>query len=210
MIMLTGGVDLSGEIFLDNEVDYYIKILKSIGQLFSAKKYPSQLIGLSYSNSQLKRLYEETGLMCYTSNLEVLDEKLFKWICPGKNSYIGYGKWKENLYQAVEIFGKGYVNTGIVGGVELATPFGYKIEDEALENTLYEAEQIMKYGVGVVSCVWRIANGSIFANQKSPSLEYYVKLSKGLDLLRRKYNLNNEMDDYRRCGNHPDTDLGRI
>ena len=65
-------------------------------------------------------------------------------------------------------------------------------------------------GVSVVSCVWRIASGSLFAKQSLPSLDYYIKLSKGLSLLRKKYELYTGMDDYRRCGNHPDTDLDRI
>ena len=210
MIMLTGGANLSGDIFLNNEVYYYAKILKEIGGLFSVQKFPSQLLGLAYTEEQLKYLYEETGLMSFTANLEVLDKELFKWICPGKSKYISYELWKERLYQAVDIFGKGYVNTGIVGGVEFAAPFGYTSEDIGLERTLREAEELMQHGVSVVSCVWRIAQGSIFCNQKAPSLEYYIRLSKGLDILRRKYGLVNEMDDYRRCGNHPDTDLGRI
>lgn len=59
--------------------------------------------------------------MSYTADLEVLDEKMFEWICPGKAHYVGYNNWKERLYQAVDIFGRGYVNTGIVSGIELAS-----------------------------------------------------------------------------------------
>lgn len=94
---------------------------------------------------------------------------------------------------------------GIVGGVELALPNGFKEEDEALEATLTEARELFENGVSVVSCVWRIASGSLFAKQSLPSLDYYIKLSKGLSLLRKKYELYTGMDDYRRGGNHPDT-----
>ena len=45
---------------------------------------------------------------------------------------------------------------------------------------------------------------------ESPSLEFHVRLAKGLDDLRRRYDINVDMDNYRRCGNHPDTDLSRI
>ena len=209
-IFLTGGSRFSGKDVFDDEVEQYIKILQEIGKNFSTKKFPSQLIGCAYNERQLRLLYENTGLMSYTSDLEVLNRKIFEWICPGKSLYVGYDKWKDRLYRAVDIFGKGYVNTGIVSGVELASPNGFKSEEEGIRNTLEEAETLFRNGVSVVSCVWRIAPGSIFANQKLPSLEYYVQIAEGLDQLNQKYGFNNGTDDYRRCGNHPNTDLARI
>lgn len=209
-IFITGGINLGGSELFDNEVEFYIKLLKRIGRHFNVKKFPSQLIGAAYSRRQLQKLYEETGLMSYSANLEVLDREKFKWICPGKSAYVGYEAWKERLVQAVDIFGRGYVNTGIVCGVELAEPFGFSSEDEGIEKTLEEAESLIKYGVDVVSCVWRIAEESIFHGQSQPSLEYNIRIAKGLNDLRRKYKLYSDMDNYRRCGNHPDTDLLRI
>jgi hypothetical protein len=209
-VFLTGGTLLGGKAPLDDELDYYIEILAGITKLFGGKRFPSQLISTAFSREQLLRLYNETGLTTYTADLEVLNKELFEWICPGKASVIGYDEWKERLYQAVDIFGRGNVDTGLVAGVELAQPKGYKSEDEALEATLAEAGELSKNGVGVVGCVWSVAQGSIFQHQVSPSLDYYVRLAIGLDGIRRKYGLNIDMDNYRRCGNHPDTDLFRI
>jgi hypothetical protein len=209
-IFLTGGTLCGGENFLDEEVDYYIEILSGITKLFGGRRFPSQLISTAFSRRQLQRLYDNTGLASYTADLEVLNAELFKWVCPGKSSTIGYEAWKERLYQAVDIFGAGNVNTGLVVGVELATPKGFTSEDEALEATLAEADEINSHGVGVVGCVWNVTPGSIFREQISPSLEYYVRVAKGFDQIRRKYNFCVDMDNYRRCGNHPDTDLGRI
>lgn len=209
-LTMTGGTYLSGDKLFQDEVDYYVAIFKKIAPLFKTHKFPSQLISVAYDKEQLKQIYSETGLMSFTADIEVLDEKLFKWICPGKSKTVGYGRWKERLFEAREIFGMGYVNTGIVGGVELAHPNGYKNEEIAVNKILQEAESLMKNGINVVSCVWRVAEGSYFKNQSIPSLDYYVTLTKGLFELRQKYKLCNEMDDYRRCGNHPDTDMGRI
>lgn len=209
-VFLTGGTILDGKELLDDEVELYIQILQRIGENFGGKRFPSQLIGTAFNKRQLQRLHDETGLMSYTADIEVLNEELFEWICPGKAARIGYQEWKERLYQAVDIFGRGYVNTGLVAGVELATPKGFDTEDEALGKVLEEAEELAKNGVSAVGCVWTVAPGSIFFNQRTPSLEYYVKLSKSLDELRRKYHINIDMDNYRRCGNHPDTDLSRI
>ncbi|MFP3091495.1 radical SAM protein [Treponema sp. TIM-1] len=209
-LFLTGGSILSGKELLDDEVDLYIKVLREAGKNFKSAKFPSQLIGTAYTKEQLLRLYENTGLSSYTADIEVLNKEKFDWICPGKAAKIGYEEWKDRLYQAVDIFGFGNVNTGIVGGVEMARPKGFTSEDEALDMTLTEAEELAKHGVFTVQCVWTVAEGSVFFNQKTPSLEYYVRLSCGLDRLCRKYHINTDMDNYRRCGNHPDTDLSRI
>lgn len=209
-VFLTGGTILDGEELLDEEVDLYIQILRRVGKNFGGRRFPSQLIGTAFNRRQLTRLYEETGLMSYTADIEVLNEELFNWICPGKAARIGYREWKERLYQAAEIFGRGYVNTGLVAGVEMATPKGFQTEEEGLSKILEEAEELARNGVSPVACVWTVAPGSIFFNQKAPSLEYYIRLSKGFDELRRKYKINIDMDNYRRCGNHPDTDLSRV
>ncbi|NPV92801.1 MAG: radical SAM protein [Firmicutes bacterium] len=209
-ICLTAGSNTRGEDVFDEEVDYYIEILQAIGENFSAKKFPSQLIASAFTERQLSRLYEETGIMGYTSDLEVLNERLFNWICPGKTEWVGYQEWKKRLIKAVDIFGPGHVNTGIVGGVELAKPYGFTSEDEALRTTLEEAESLASYGVTTVYIVWVPRPHSYFRDQKNASLEYYVRLARGLHEIRVKYGLTIDSDDYRRCGNHPDSDLSRL
>jgi len=206
-ILLTGG-SITSENF-DVELNNYITILRAIGEVFDTPRFPSQLIASAFSERQIERLYNETGLMSYTSDLEVLNEEKFNWICPGKAEHIGYAEWKRRLVYASQVFGRGNVNTGIVGGVELAKPHGFATEDEALDVTLTEAESLAEQGVATVYCVWNTLPGSVFHNQQVPSLEYYVRLAQGLQGLRVKYDLNIDMDNYRRCGNHPDTDLAR-
>ena len=209
-IKMTAGSILSGDELFDDEVDMYIELLQAIGENFKTRRFPSQIITSAWSEKQLAKVYEQTGVMTYTSDIEVLNEEKFAWICPGKHKKVGYREWKRRIFAAVDIFGKGYVNSGIVGGVELGRPNGFKTEDEALAATLDEAEDFAQHGVAVVHCVWVPYQGSAFQGQKNPSLEYYVRLAKGLYDLRRKYSLNIDMDDYRRCGNHPDSDLDRV
>jgi hypothetical protein len=209
-IKMTAGSILSGEELFGDEVEMYIEILQAIGENFTTRRFPSQMIASAFSTAQLARIYEKTGLMSYTSDIEVLNEEKFAWICPGKYQRLGYREWKKRIFDAVDIFGRGYVNSGIVGGVELASPGGFTSEDEALGATLEEAEVFAQHGVSVVHCVWVPYPGSVFQKQKTPSLEYFVRLAKGLHELRVKYGINTDMDDYRRCGNHPDTDLARV
>ena len=145
-IFLTSGSITGGVRPFDDEVDYYIALLKEIGKHFRTKKYPSQMIGTAFEKDQLKRLYAETGLTSYTSDIEVLDEGLFNRYCPGKSEWIGYREWKRRLVDAVDVFGPGRVNTGLVAGIELAGPNGFKSEEIALERTLSEAEDLACQG----------------------------------------------------------------
>ena len=208
---MTSGSTLTGrtEIF-DDEVDLYIKTLQAAGRAFKTKKFPVKLVASAFSKKQLQRLYDETGITTYTTDLEVLNERLFRWVCPGKAEFVGYRQWKQRLYDAVDIFGRGNVDCGLVGGVELAQPNGFQSEDEALAAVLKEADEIAAHGVSFAEIVWNTIPGSYFYKQKVPSLEYYVRLAAGLAEVRRKNGLNIYTDDYRRCGNHPNTDLARI
>ena len=207
---MTAGSTLSGKEIFDDEVDLYIKTLKAAERVIDAKKFPVKLVASAFSKKQLQRMYEETAITTYTTDLEVLNKNLFGWVCPGKNRLVGYDEWKHRLYDAVEIFGRGNVDCGIVGGVETAQPNGFEDEQEALNNVLTEAEEIASHGVSFADCVWNTLPGAIFMKQKTPSLEYYVQLALGLAEVRRKNGLNIYTDDYRRCGNHPNTDLARI
>ena len=67
-----------GKELLDDEVNLYIDILKRIGKNFGGKRFPSQLIGTAFNKNQLQRLHDETGLMSYTADIEVLNDELFQ------------------------------------------------------------------------------------------------------------------------------------
>jgi hypothetical protein len=209
-LCLTAGSVVKGKEVFDLEVDFYIELLQAIGENFATKRFPSQLIASAFNEKQLTRLYEQTGLSSYTSDLEVLDERLFNWICPGKAKWVGYREWRDRLIRAVDIFGRGNVGTGIVGGVELAQPEGFTSEAEALKSTLEEAEYLAQRGVTTVYIVWVPRPLSAFHDQRAPSLDYFIRLAQGLQDLRVRYGLSVDFDDYRRCGNHPDSDLARL
>lgn len=209
-VVLTGGSILSGNELCDDELQAYINALQAVGTAFRTKKFPSQVNSTALNERQLTRLYEETGLTSYTTDLEVFDEEIYKWVCPGKASRIPFEEWKNRLYRAVDIFGRGQVNTGIVSGVELATPEGFKTEEEALKKDFETAEELASHGVGLKHDVWNVVPGSIFHRQKTPSLDYYVQLTKGFYEIMRKYDISTEMDNYRKCSMHASINLDRV
>ncbi len=209
-VCLTSGSDFHGREPFDTEVEYYIDILQAVGENFSTKKFPSQLIATAFTEKQLEKLYLETGILSYTPDIEVLNEALFNWICPGKARWVGYREWKRRMIRAVDVFGRGYVNTCIVAGVELAKPHGFGNETEAFKNIMDEAEDLASNGVSTVYTVWVPRPGSHLKGQQNASLDYYIRLAAALQRLRIDYQLPIDHDDYRRCGNHPDSDLARL
>jgi hypothetical protein len=209
-VLLTGGSILSGKELFEDELDGYIELLKVIGENFATRRFPSQLISSAFNERQLERLYNETGLMTYTTDIEVLNKEKFEWICPGKAKWVGYDEWKRRLFASVDVFGRGNVTSGVVLGTELAKKNGFKSEDEAFKNVIEEAEDIISHGIALAANVWRAAPGSMFQNQSTPSLDYYIRCYREFDKLAHKYNVNPYTDDFRRCGAHPGQDLLRI
>jgi hypothetical protein len=169
----------------------------------------SQIVATAFNERQLRRLHDETILWGYTADLEVLDEELFNWVCPGKAKYIGYREWRDRLYKAAEIFGPGTVTTGIVSGVETVQPHGFKTEEEALERCLAEAELLACHGVGIAQTIYHAEPGAVFFNKKTASLDYLTAFADGVDKIARRHDMEFHCDDYHTCGNHPNTDLAR-
>lgn len=209
-INLTGGADPGGNEPFDTELNRYIEILQAIGENFSTERFPSQLLCCSMSKKQVKRLYDETKVLTYCADVEVWDRELFKWICPGKEKFVGWDKWIKNLLDAVEIFGPSNVATNIVAGCEMVEPYGFKTADEALKSNFEGCEYLAKHGVSMMGLVFRPVKNSPFHRKNQPPLEYYIKLTKGLHDIRAAYGLNADFDDYKHCGNHGDSDLCRI
>ena len=83
-------------------------------------------------------------------------------------------------------------------------------EEEALKADFELAEELASHGVGLKHDVWNVVPNSIFFKQTTPSLDYYVKLTKGFYEIMQKYGINTEMDNYRKCSMHASINLDRI
>jgi hypothetical protein len=207
-IVLLAGSDVTGDTPYDNEVNEYVKVLTTLRKSFGTEKVYAKMVASAFTRDQMLRL-RDAGATTYQPHIEVWDEKLFEWMCPGKAKYFGRQYWIDSALSAVEIFGRGYVCTQFVGGAELAQPNGFKNIDDALESTLEGAEFFAKNGVGPIAIIHRLEKGTVFyaEKQKPAPLEYYVRLMKGISDIHRKYNLSVDFNNYR-C--HPTGDLDRL
>jgi hypothetical protein len=133
------------------------------------------------------------GVDIHEANMEVWDPQLFKWICPGKEKYVGRDEWVKRLIESVEVFGVGNVCPVFVQGAEMAQPYGFKEVDAAVESTLNGWDYLMSYGVTPRFDIWALEAGSSFwETQKEfypPPFEYFLKTTRGAYDLQRKYYL---------------------
>ena len=203
---LSSGSDPGGETPYDNEVNRVINIIQAIGKNFKST-FPVRLVSSAFSQEQQIRLAETGASIGYEPHIEVWDENLFKWICPGKAKWSGRDYWINSALKAVDIFGEGHVCTQVVGGVEMAQPYGFKTIDDALKSTFEGAEYFSRHGVTISSTIWDSGKGSVFFTQKQkpPGIEYYLRLTQGLHDIRKNYGIKLDWNEH-----HADTRLDRL
>ncbi len=210
-IRLISGSDYTGAVPYENEVNEYLKVLSTLRRCFGSKDIPVRLVSSAFPEEQQVRL-AEAGATCYEVHIEVWDEKIWEWVCPGKAKWFGRQYWIDSAIASAKVFGRGNVCTQLVAGAEMTQPYGFKTIDEALASSLEGAEFFARHDIPTSSCVLWVGQGSIFYKQKQKPapLEYYVRLASGLREIRRAHKLGMDFNDYRRCAIHPDADLSRL
>lgn len=185
---ITGGA-ITGEVAggLDDEA-FYGQHVKRIRERVGKHLY-IKLETIAKTREQAERLHE-AGADGHEANPEVLDPKLFDYICPGKSKQFGgLGNWLRLVIESVEVFGEGNVTPDIVQGIEMSQPFGFKTAKEAAESTLSGVENLMRNGVVPRMVPWIVESGSFLTENRTPPLEYFLDTTQGWYDLWRKYKL---------------------
>ncbi len=121
-------------------------------------------------------------------NLEMWSEPLFSKICPGKNRYVGYGRWIAALETAVRHWGRGNVYSAMVAGIELEPEHGMEWQ-QAADLALQGAEDLCRRGIiPVYSLVWPVG-GRQRADYHARIRNYFETLSSGYRAIRQRYGL---------------------
>lgn len=180
-LILTGGTIL-GKYRGQTELDFYITRLNAIKNRLQAW-IPTCVQVAPYDDDGWRKLHD-TGFACIEPNMEVWGEKLFKWICPGKDKFIGYNEWIKRMIRAVDFWGPGKVNPNFVVGVEMAKPHGFEDVSSAVKSTAGGWDFLMSHGVVPRYNLWTREAGSAFANQEAPPLEYFIEIQKAYAELR--------------------------
>jgi hypothetical protein len=184
VLYLSGGTIL-GTYRGQTELEFYISRINAIREKLQAL-IPTTVQIAPYNDEGWKRLHA-TGIQSIQSNMEVWDKKLFKWICPGKDKFIGYDEWIKRMIRAVDFWGRGRVNPNFVLGVEMAKPYGFETVSSAVKSTSSGWDFLMSHGVLPRFNLWTREPGSGFGDQQAPPLEYFIEAQKAYTELRWKY-----------------------
>jgi len=167
------------------ELEFYITRLNAVREKLQVW-IPTTVQIAPYDDEGWRRLHE-TGFGSVQPNIEVWDKRLFKWICPGKDKFIGYDEWIKRTIRAVDFWGPGRVNPNFVLGVEMAKPYGFEDVSSAVKSTTGGWDFLMSHGVLPRYNSWIREAGSALVDQPAPPLEFFIEAEKTYAELRWEY-----------------------
>jgi len=188
---------------IKKEAQYYKKCLEAILERIDPPE-EIQIFSQAFDEEDQKDL-KELGAKNMIFNLEVWDERLWPELLPGKTKAIGREEWINRLTKAVDIFGRGHVGTGFVGGFECAPRPGFLSQDEALKSYLSGFEFLIERGIVPHFTCWLampICGG--FQVDDPPPTEFYLRLGQGLHELLEKHGVYRDLG-FPRMGVDPPT-----
>lgn len=186
---LTGGSDFRND--FQQEYDMYramIEAANRAGKEIGIDRIPIFPLMCPLDNERMQGIHD-SGAGAYGVYVEVLGKEKFDLLCPGKAKHQSYEFFIERAIGAVDIFGRGNVQAGLVSGVEMM--YGYNDIEEAVSDTLESVEFLLQHGVVPGGTNLTIEPGSALykEGQQEPPLEFYCKIDLGKHALATKYGL---------------------
>ncbi len=186
-IIVSGGTIL-GKYQGQTELEFFCSRLSAIKKKLGACPPLTLQIG-AQPDENWKKIHDTGIVTSVEPNMEAWDRKLFEWICPGKNKFVGYDEWIKRTISAVDIFGHLQVNPNFVLGVEMAKPHGFTDVSTAVKSIAKGWDFLMGHGVLPRYRFWFIEKGSALGGQEPPPLEYYIEAQKAYAELRWKHGI---------------------
>jgi len=169
------------------EGERFLQLARFVKQI-NTRGIPVTLGSGALPDDLIAQFHTEQLVQHVCFNLEMWSEPLFAKVCPGKNRYVGYGRWIAALETAVRYFGRGNVYSAMVAGIELEPEHGMEWE-EAARTALDGAEDLCRRGIiPIYSLVWPVG-GRQRADYHARIRSYFETLSAGYQGIRRRYGL---------------------
>jgi hypothetical protein len=171
----------------DNAADFNAPYVAAIRERIG-HRVPIVMITESQPADRLKVLLD-AGITCHNANLEVWDKRLFAWLAPGKDHYVGYDRWVRRLYDAVDVMGEGRVSPNMVSGIEMARPHGFDTVAAAVASARAGFEAMMSRGVIPHLDTWCIEPGTRLSANPPVPLDFLIQADIAWYETWRKYKL---------------------
>lgn len=170
------GFNLTGGFIPERrEVDYYIDVIDAIKDAVDIPEdeiHGMACIGAPQDEGVVEK-YKESGYQHIATNLEVWNPDVFTYICPGKEKMCGgRDNWLKVLKHEVSVFGRGFVRSNLVAGLETKT------------SLLEGIETLSELGVIANATIWKPNIGSALEGHRPPEAEWYQ------DLIAKEYQIH--------------------
>ena len=188
---------------LKREAKHYKRCLEAMVERNGAPE-EIQIFSQAFDEEDQRDL-KSLGATNVLFNLEVWSEHLWPELLPGKHKAIGRDEWTRRLTAAVEIFGRGHVGCGFVGGFECAPRPGFLSRDEAFKSYIEGFELLIERGVVPWFTVWTaMPIVGDFEVDDPPPTDFYLRLGQGLHELMDKHGMYADLG-FPRMGVDPPT-----
>ncbi|MBI4365682.1 MAG: radical SAM protein [Deltaproteobacteria bacterium] len=181
---VTGGSVLD-QLDGQDEAGFYARYAAAIEEKFPGR-WIAKAVVQALPLSQVRQL-KAAGYQIYHPNYEVWDARLFAWLCPGKERYIGRAEWHRRICDAAEVFGPSHVIPNFVAGIEMAQPHGFTSIDDAIASTTEGLEFFMAHGICPRFTVWCVEPGTGLTACAPAPLAYYARLLTAYREAHRRY-----------------------
>ncbi|MDO4322952.1 MAG: nitrogen fixation protein NifB [Lachnospiraceae bacterium] len=139
------------------EVDYYIDVAEAIADATGLADFNGTACVGAPTDLSVFEKYKEAGFRTIATNMEVWNEKLFEYICPGKSQLCGGRQnWLDALREELNVFGRFKVRSTFVSGLETR------------ESLLSGISYLVNQGVVAFPSQWYVNVGSAFEGHRTP------------------------------------------
>jgi len=144
------------------EVEYYIDVAEAIADYTGLEHFNgTACVGAPLDFSVFEK-YRDAGFSTIATNMEVWNEKLFEYYCPGKSSQCGGREnWLNALKEELDVFGKYHVRSTFVAGLETK------------ESLLSGISYLVSIGVIAVPSQWYVNVGSALEGHRTPEADWH-------------------------------------
>ena len=163
------------------ELEYYLDAAEEIRELTGLTSFRGTAVIGAPADLKMLEKYKESGFNSVSINLEIWDKDIFKAICPGKEKRTGgQAHWVAALEAAVDVFGRGFVKSNIVAGIEP--------KDSILEGVEYLASK----GINCLAGPFNPRPGTALEGHRSPETSWHWDLQLKVAQIQHKYGYTTE------------------
>lgn len=163
------------------ELEYYLDAAEEIRALTGLSHFRGTAVIGAPADLKMLEKYKESGFNSVSINLEIWDKDIFKSICPGKEKWTGgQAHWVAALEAAVEVFGRGFVKSNIVAGIE------------PKESILEGVEYLASKGINCLAGPFQPRVGTALEGHRSPETSWHWDLQLKVAQIQLKHGYTTE------------------